>query len=83
MKVRLPKEWDSDTVGKILTSLLSELEKKAADKKLKSLTTLGSDPASNLDDLDVGLYVDPADNSHKLNIRSQGRNWAVSLTEET
>jgi len=82
MKVRLPDKYDSGKIAEILSQVLSELEVLAKDKKLNKLTTLGTEP-SGFDELDIGLYVDPNSNTHKLNIRSQNRNWAVSLTEET
>jgi len=83
MNVRLPDKYDSERIAEILSKVLSELEVLAKDKKLNKLTTLGTEPSNNLDELDIGLYVNPNDNAHTLNIRSQNRNWAVSLTEET
>jgi len=82
MNVRLPDKYDSEKIAEILSKVLTQLEKTAKDKKLNKLTTLGTEP-SGLDDLDIGLYVNPNDNVHTLNIRSQNRNWAVALTEET
>ena len=83
MKVRLPDKYEPEKIAEILSRVLAQLEVIAKDKKLNKLTTLGTEPTDDLEDLDVGLFVDPSDNGHKLNIRSQGRNWAVSLTEET
>jgi len=82
MKVRLPDKYDPEKIAEILSNVLTQLERTAKDKKLNKLTTLGTEP-SGLDDLDIGLYVNPNDNVHTLNIRSQNRNWAVALTEET
>jgi len=83
MKVNLPEEYDSAKISEILSKVLTQLEATSKDKKLKRLTTIGAEVANDLSDLESGLYVNPNDNVHKLNVRSQGRNWSVALTEET
>ena len=82
MKVRLPDKYDPEKISEILSKVLTQLEETAKDKKLNKLTALGTEP-SGLDDLDIGLYVNPNDNVHTLTARSQNRNWTVALTEET
>jgi len=83
MKVRLPDKYEPERISEILSQVLTQLEKTAKDKKLTKLTTLGSEPADDLGDLDIGLFVDPNDNKHTLNVRSQGRNYFIDLTEIT
>jgi len=83
MNVQLPDKYDSERIAEILSKVLSELEVLAKDKKLNKLTTFGTEPSNDLGELDIGLYVNPNDNVHTLNIRSQNRNWSVDLTEKT
>ncbi len=83
MNVRLPEKYEPARISEILSQVLSKLEELAKDKKLNKLATLGAEPADDLGDLDIGLFVDPSDNKHILNIRSQRRNWSVDLTEKT
>jgi len=71
MKVRLPDKYDPERISEILSQVLTQLEKEAKDKKLNSLKTIGADPADDIDELDIGLYVDPSNNNHRLVIRSR------------
>jgi len=82
MNIRLPDKYEPERIAEILSKALTQLERTAKDKKLNKLTTLGTEP-SGLGELDIGLYVNPNDNVHTLNIRSQNRNWSVDLTEKT
>jgi len=83
MTVRLPDKYDPERISELLSKIFTQLEREAKDKKLNSLKTLGSEPTDNIEELDIGLYVDPNNNDHKLVIRSQSRNWVQGLTEES
>jgi len=83
MNIRLPDKYEPERIAEILSKVLTQLEKTAKDKRLNKLTTLGTEPIPNSEDLDIGLYVNPNDNVHTLSVKSQNRNWSIALTEET
>jgi hypothetical protein len=78
MEIRLPDDYDPTKLAEIISKALTDLEGESKDKKMRALTTAGTQ-SPDIDEDELRLHIDG--DTREVVFRNQGQTFVLTPTK--